>query len=190
MRVPSPDPQGEGHERCVDLGMQHQRPVGVMGAERSHSPARNRRSVSAPESSASGRRPGAAGNGDAYKRSPELAERRAEVGGGRSSDDRRGQHTRRSERPPAGCATATAKIFGSKSLAGRWGRSPTHVALGNAAGRLPGGKPDEGEPHVRFGKGEQETGLATAPVPHFTLVPVVGSLWRSTSPSANAKSSP
>jgi RNA-directed DNA polymerase len=33
------------------------------------------------------------------------------------------------------------------------------VALGNATGRLPGGKPDEGEPHVRFGKGEQETGL-------------------------------
>src|SRR5664279_3205834 len=46
MRVPSPDPQGEGHERCVDLGMQHQRPVGVMGAERSHSPARNRRDPS------------------------------------------------------------------------------------------------------------------------------------------------
>jgi len=78
--------------------------------------------------------------------------------------------TRRSEGPLAGCATATAKIFGSRSLAGRWGRSPTQVALGNAAGRLPGGKPDEGEPHVRFGKGEQETGFAPAPVPHFTLV--------------------
>src|SRR5258708_12723054 len=50
------------------------------------------------------------------------------------------------------------KTFGSRSLADRWGRSPTQVALGNAAGRLPGGKPDEGEPHVRFGKGEQETG--------------------------------
>src|SRR5664279_251178 len=76
--------------------------------------------------------------------------------------------TRRSEGPLAGCATATAKIFGSRSLAGRWGRSPTQVALGNADGRLPGGKPDEGEPHVRFGKGEQETGFATAPAPHFT----------------------
>jgi hypothetical protein len=32
------------------------------------------------------------------------------------------------------------------------------VASGNAIGRLPGGKPDEGELHVRFGKGEQETG--------------------------------
>src|SRR5664279_4355939 len=68
----------------------------------------------------------------------------------------------------AGCATATAKTFGSRSLAGRWGRSPTQVALGNAAGRLPRGKPDEGEPHVRFGKGEQETGFAPAPAPHFT----------------------
>ena len=32
------------------------------------------------------------------------------------------------------------------------------MASGNAAGRLPRGKPDEGEPHVRFGKREQETG--------------------------------
>jgi len=32
--------------RCVDLGMQHQRPVGVVGAERSQSPARNRRDPS------------------------------------------------------------------------------------------------------------------------------------------------
>src|SRR5664279_874175 len=78
--------------------------------------------------------------------------------------------TRRSEGPLAGCATATAKTFGSRSLAGRWGRSPTQVALGNAAGRLPRGKPDEGEPHVRFGKGEQETGFAPAPAPHFTCV--------------------
>jgi transposase len=31
------------------------------------------------------------------------------------------------------------------------------VARGNAVGRLPGGKPDEGELHVRFGKREQET---------------------------------
>ncbi len=38
------------------------------------------------------------------------------------------------------------------------GRTPTPVARGNAGGRLPGGKPDEGEPHVRFGKREQETG--------------------------------
>jgi hypothetical protein len=32
----------------------------------------------------------------------------------------------------------------------RWDRWPTRVALGNVAGRLPRGKPDEGEPHVRF----------------------------------------
>ncbi len=40
----------------------------------------------------------------------------------------------------------------------RWDRWPTRVASGNAAGRLPRGKPDEGKPHVRFGKREQETG--------------------------------
>ena len=55
-------------------------------------------------------------------------------------------------------ATATAKAKLPRSFAGRWGRGPTRVASGNAAGRLPRGKPDEGEPHVRFGKGEQETG--------------------------------
>src|SRR5664280_2484826 len=79
--------------------------------------------------------------------------------------------TRRSEGPLAGCATATAKTFGSRSLAGRWGRSPTQVALGNAAGRLPRGKPDEGEPHVRFGKGEQETGFAPRLLPTSPLRP-------------------
>ena len=40
---------------------------------------------------------------------------------------------------------------------GRWDRWPTRVVSGNAVGRLPGGKPDEGELHVRFGKREQET---------------------------------
>jgi hypothetical protein len=62
--------------------------------------------------------------------------------------------TRRSEGPPAGCVTATAKIFGSRSFVCHWGRPPTRVVVGNAVGRLPGGKPDEGEPHVRFGKRE------------------------------------
>jgi hypothetical protein len=32
----------------------------------------------------------------------------------------------------------------------RWDRWPTRVASGNATGRLPRGKPDEGEPHVRL----------------------------------------
>jgi hypothetical protein len=62
--------------------------------------------------------------------------------------------TRRSEGPLVRCATATAKTFGSRSFAGRWGRWPTLVAQGNVAGRLPEGKPDEGVPHVRFGKRE------------------------------------
>jgi IS6 family transposase len=40
----------------------------------------------------------------------------------------------------------------------RWDRWPTRVASGNAAGRLPRGKPDEGEPHVRFGKRSRKRG--------------------------------
>jgi hypothetical protein len=68
--------------------------------------------------------------------------------------------TRHSEGPLAGCADYNGQdgIYPSKSLVGCWDRWPTRVASGNAAGRLPRGKPDEGEPHVRFGKGEQETG--------------------------------
>ena len=47
-----------------------------------------------------------AGKGEAYKQLHcEVAERRAEVGAGHSSDERRNNRTRRSEGPVAGCAT-------------------------------------------------------------------------------------
>ena len=81
--------------------------------------------------------------------------------------------TRRSEGPPARCARPTGegardcreRLFALEFVhlrtgCGCLGSSPTRVASWNAAGRLPGGKPDEGELHVRFGKGEQETGLS------------------------------
>ena len=57
--------------------------------------------------------------------------------------------TRRSEGPLARCAITQRPRPLSRSLAGRWGRSPTPVAGRNAAGRLPGGEPCEGEPHAR-----------------------------------------
>ena len=41
----------------------------------------------------------------------------------------------------------------------RLGRTPTPLARRNAAGRLPGGAPCEGEPHARCGEGVQETDL-------------------------------
>ena len=42
---------------------------------------------------------------------------------------------------------------------------------GNGAGRLPGGKPDEGEPHVRFGRGSRKR-VCPAPAPYFTAAAV------------------
>jgi hypothetical protein len=157
-----------------------------------------------------GCRPAMPGNGEAYKqRSCERVERRAEVGGGRSSRDGWDNTTRRSEGPLARCAgrpkTTVGLPFGlftHPSLAVRsrnrkrsLGRPTTSAAWRNADDRLPGGKPDEGEPHVRFGEGALETeydshgdGLSTrgetpgtncgractrtttAPAPYFTLL--------------------
>src|SRR5664280_2116185 len=79
--------------------------------------------------------------------------------------------TRRSEGPLAGCATATAKTFGSRSLAGRWGRSPTQVALGNAAGRLPGGSRMRENLMSGLGRGSRKRGSPPR-LPHFTRVVV------------------
>lgn len=59
---------------------------------------------------------------------------------------------------------------------GRLGLSSTRVASWNAAGRLPGGKPDEGEPHVRFGKGKQETGPELPRL--FPTSQAGGSVWK------------
>jgi len=79
--------------------------------------------------------------------------------------------TRRSEGPLARCAEhvgsgrgIAARLYTHPPLAvrsmngtRRLGRFSTAVARWNRSGRLPGGKPDEGEPHVRFGKGGPET---------------------------------
>jgi hypothetical protein len=81
--------------------------------------------------------------------------------------------TRRSEGPPAGCAPMKEKAAGvpervsARSRKGtrpmnhgkRLGQTPTPLARRNAAGRLPGGAPCEGEPHARCGEGVQETDL-------------------------------
>ena len=111
------------------------------------------------------------GNGEAYKQLDcEVAERRAEVGAGHSSDERRNNRTRRSEGPVAGCATRPEGLraccdaihpstAGGQVHAGTMslGAFANALALRNASVRLPGGKPDEGELHVRFGEGLQET---------------------------------
>ena len=112
-----------------------------------------------------------AGKGEAYKQLDcEMVERRAEVGAGHSSDERRNNRTRRSEGPVAGCATRPEGLraccnaihpstAGGQVHAGTMslGAFANALALRNASARLPGGEPDEGELHVRFGEGLQET---------------------------------
>lgn len=116
----------------------------------------------------------APGNRETYKQlCCEVVERRAEVGAGRSSDERRNNRTRRSEGPVAGCATGSEGLracrarstaihpstVGGDVLAdtSSLGASANALAAWNASARLPGGEPDEGELHVRFGEGVQET---------------------------------
>lgn len=167
---------GEGHGRRGDLGLcSAYVPTGVRRAERLHSPSRNRRDPSRHRSSSIGvialRHNVVAGKGEAYKQlNCEVAERRAEVGAGHSSDERRNNRTRRSEGPVAGCATRPEGLraccdaiypstAGGQAHAGTMslGAFANALALRNARVRLPGGEPDEGELHVRFGEGLQET---------------------------------
>ena len=102
---------GEGHGRREELGMRSAYvPTGVWRAEWLHSASRNRRDPSWHRSSPFGVvalcHNVVAGKGEAYKQLVrEVAERRAEVGAGHSSDEWRNNRTRRSEGPVAGCAT-------------------------------------------------------------------------------------
>ena len=150
-------------------------PTGVRRAEWLHSSSRNRRDPSRHRSSPNGvvalRHNVIVGKGEAYKQLDcEVAERGAEVGAGRSSDERRNNRTRRSEGPVAGCATRPEGLraccdaihpstTGGQVHAGTMslGAFANALALRNASARLPGGEPDEGELHVRFGEGLQET---------------------------------
>ena len=143
---------GEGHGRRGDLGVcSAYVPTGVRRAEWLHSSSRNRRDPSRHRSSPNGvvalRHSVIAGKGEAYKQLDcEVAERRAEVGAGHSSDERRNNRTRRSEGPVAGCATRPEGLraccdavhpstAGGQVHAGtcRLGRSPTHWHCGMRA---------------------------------------------------------
>ena len=83
-------------EGAKSLEVQPEEPAGVGGAERAHSLLRNRRGPSRPGNArAAGCHPAVPGRGDAYKQRPcEVAERRAEVGGGHSSEEGRDNITR------------------------------------------------------------------------------------------------
>jgi hypothetical protein len=56
-----------------------------------------------------------------------------------------------------GCTPAHRAVARPMPQRGRLDHRPTRVAPRNARNRLPGGAPDEGEPHVRCGKGALET---------------------------------
>ena len=101
------------------------------------------------------------------QRTWETVKCRAEVGGGRSSDDDRDNITRSERRASSQVCEATSDDRGiavglsthpplavpSRDCERRLGHPPTPLAGRNAADRLPGGEPCAGEPHARFGKG-------------------------------------
>jgi hypothetical protein len=172
---PSLSSLGEGRGWRGDLGYHSAyAPTGVRRAEWLHSPSRNRRDPSRHRQfMAAACQVVVPGSGEPYKqRSCEVGERRAEVGAGRSSDDRRKNRNRPSEGPVAGCAARLEGLWACQDqwlfthppLAdrprptfGRRGHFANVVASRNAGARLPGGKPDEGELHVRFGGRAPET---------------------------------
>jgi hypothetical protein len=176
MREPSFSSLSEGHGRREDLGVcSANAPAGVRRVEWLHSPPWNRRDPSRHRHyMVAVSRIAAPGRGETYKQlCCEVVERRAEVGAGRSSDERRNNRNRRSEGPVAGCAmrsgeqrdcragsTAThPSTVGGDVRTGSWslGAFANALAMPNADVRLPGGKPDEGELHVRFGERVLET---------------------------------
>ena len=121
-----------------------------------------------------GRQPAMSGNGETYKQRPcEVVERRAEVGGGRSSEEGWDNTTRRSEGPLARCAGRPKTTVGlplvraeltHPSLAVRsrhrkrsLGRPTTSVAGRNADDRLPGESRMKENFMSRFGERVLET---------------------------------
>ena len=77
--------------------------------------AEQERSVSAPAGSGRGAPNHGPGSGGTYKQGPcEVVERRAEVGAGRSSDDRGNNRNPRSEGPVAGCGAWLEGLWASR----------------------------------------------------------------------------
>ncbi len=117
MREPSLSSLGEGHGWRGDLG-DHSAyvPAGVRSAEWLHSPSRNRRDPSRHRQvQVVVRQTTGPGSGGTYKQRPcEVVERRAEVGAGRSSDDRGNNRNPRSEGPVAGCAAWLEGLWASR----------------------------------------------------------------------------
>jgi hypothetical protein len=126
-RESSPDYEGEDHGRCEELGSAAPKNPSAYWDRNDHTAHRGTGEIRLGTGiTAAGCHPAVPGNGKAYKRSTrEVVERRAEVGGGVVALIGADNITRRSEGPPAGCATATAKIIVSRSLAVRWGQSST-----------------------------------------------------------------
>ena len=162
---------------------------GTGSGTRSRPGQEQERSVSAPAWMAASCQLAAPGSSDAYKQRCEVAERRAEVGGGHTVVlMARTTQPHRSEGPPAGCAFWIGIAAGfalrghlpapfgepARSTAERWGQRPTPVARRNDAGRLPGGEPCAGKPHARFCRGQLETDscLSTAPAAYLTMISI------------------
>jgi retron-type reverse transcriptase len=141
MREPSLSSLGEGHGRRGDLGdYSAYVPAGVRRAEWLHSPSRNRRDPSRHRRKMAGvRHTLVPGSGETYKQQAcEVVESRAEVGAGRSSDERRNNISRRSEGPAARCASTVGNGEGHAS------KRPTTLMQRRRASREVVGCPSSG----------------------------------------------
>jgi hypothetical protein len=152
---------GEDHGRCEELGWAAPMDPPAQGERNVHTVHRGTGEVRLGASmDGSGCRPGCLAAATPISGSPvkwRSAERKSEkvVVAMIGVDNT----TRRSEGPLARCATAQPRPRGGRGASRVAGASgQPWWRQGNAAGRLPGGKPCEVAPHARFGKGEQETG--------------------------------
>jgi hypothetical protein len=164
---------GEGHGRREELGRAALKNPPAYGERNDYTAHHGTGEIRLGTGmQAVGRQPAAPGNGEAYKRKPrEVAERRAEVGGGHTvavkawtTEPAGAKGLQPGVRPDGeGCGCFREDQYslpkGTRPMnRGRClGRTSTRLAQRNARDRLPGGEPCEGEPHARFWEGVLET---------------------------------
>jgi len=100
IREPSPECMGEGHGRCEELGRAAPMDPSAYWQRNDHTAHRGTGEIRLDAGCRGpGCRPGCSGSGEAMSVPREVVERRAEAGGGHSSQDRGGQHNPPERRP-------------------------------------------------------------------------------------------
>jgi len=100
IQEPSPECMGEGHGRCEELGRAAPMDPSAYWQRNDHTAHRGTGEIRLDAGCRGpGCRPGCSGSGEAMSVPREVVERRAEAGGGHSSQDRGGQHNPPERRP-------------------------------------------------------------------------------------------